>query len=490
MKRGMYNYTLMHISRNKVKLLIGFILLSTIFIYLRIKTLNHLLMWDEAGNILSLRAFVLNTKANPFYWGYFFHPPLYMTFAMLLKPLKLGIDLRLELLSLLFSYVTLLVIYLLSAKLGGWKYAWLSGLFLSMMPASIAYDTWIKRDGLASALGYLAVFLILKRKFLWCAIALSFSLLSKESALFFAIAIPFVLFFIKEKNIFKKSILIYGVVFAITSWWYILFSTMKEEVFNIYFSAANNISRWRNPCTYYFKKLLPDMAAPLMLFLMIGLIYSLYLVFRKRQYRWALPIIVFLSVYLPSSLFITGKAPWLCLSARPALAMIGASGALFLLKKSKRSKLLLAVFCILLASVIFTGLSFSYNKYHALTYPNGWPGANSSKELALYLNEHMEKDDRLMITEFAYWQMPVCPIFLYYYNRGPIKIMKGQEKAEDVIQDIINNKISWLVIADSTDPEFNFHRLVKDISNSTLGKPTIVGWSCIWNTGRAKKSAL
>jgi len=470
-------------SRNKIKLIAGFILVSLIFIYLRAKTLNHLLMWDEAWNILSLRALVSNAKYDPFYWGYFFHPPFYMTFAMLLEPLKAGIDLRLESLSLIFSYVTFIVVYLLSARLGGWKYACLSGLFLSLMPVSIAYDTWIKRDGLAGFLGYLALLLILKRKYLWCAAALSFSLLSKESALFFIISIPCILFLMKEKNIFKKVLFIYSVIFIAASWWYIFFSTLKEEIFKIYFSTADNASKWSNSCVYYFKKLVPDMGGALLSLFIIGICYFLYLIFRRKQPKWAVPVIIFLCVYIPSSLFIACKTPWLCLSARPAIAMIAAAGALFFLKKIEKFKVTLAAFIFFIIYVIAVGLNFSYSKYHMLTYPNGWPGAVSSKELALYLNDHMKKEERLMITEFAYWDMPACPIFLYYWKGGPIKIIKGQHNAKNVIREIINNRISCLVVADSPDPKSNFHTLVKDISNSALGKPHIVDWSYVWDTG-------
>ncbi|MFQ5952366.1 MAG: hypothetical protein ACE5JK_03070, partial [Candidatus Omnitrophota bacterium] len=135
-------------SKNKIKLIAGLVVLSAVFLYLRLKTLNHLLMWDEAWNILSLRAFILNAVKDPFYWYYRFHPPLYMAFARMLSPFKDGFALRLEVLSLVFAYATFLVIYFLGARIGGWRYAWFSGLFLSMMPSSIGYDTWIKRDGL------------------------------------------------------------------------------------------------------------------------------------------------------------------------------------------------------------------------------------------------------------------------------------------------------------------------------------------------------
>ena len=480
----------MHIPRNKTKLILGFVFVSIIFICLRLKTLNHLLMWDEARNIISLRAFLSNNAADPFYWNYFFHPPLYMTFAGLLSPFKAGLDIRLELLSLLFSYLILLIIYLLSAKIAGWRYAFFSGLFLSLMPVSIAYDTWIRRDGLASALGYLAIFLLLKKRFFWCAVALSFSLLAKESALFFILAVIPILFALREREIIKKAAIIYGTVFILTSWWYLCFSSMPKFLFDIYLSITKNAAVWANSPLYYFKKLLPDMGIPMLALFIIGMCHSFYSIFRKKQYKWSLPLVIASCVYIPGSFIIACKTPWLCLSAVPALAMIAGGGALFLLKRAKKSKLALSLFAILTIFSLFTGLFFSYDKYHMTTYPNGWSGANSSRELALYLNKRVEDGEKLMITQFSYWGKPLCqmcPVFLYYWSGKPVYIIDGNDSAEEIMKAIINNRISWLTVIDSSNKQLNFHALVRGITDSTLGNPIIIGPSYIWKTNSIRR---
>jgi len=475
----------MVMTRNKARFIAGFIIVSLIFIYLRAKTLDHLLMWDEARNIISLRAFLTDNYLDPFYRNYFLHPPLYMAFAALAFPFKAGLDMRLELLSLFFSYLTLFVVYVLSAKTGGWRYAFLSGFFLSLMPVSIGYDTWIKRDGLASCLGYLAILLLVKRKFLWCAIALSFSMLTKENALFFLLAATAVLFILKERMVLKKIALIYGIVIAFSVWWYLGFSSMPADLFDIYLSAQNNVSAWANSSTYYFKKLLPDLGLPMLIFFLMGLFYILYLFFRKKEYRWSLPLIIFLCVYVPSSFVIMSKTPWLSASAAPALAMIAAAGALFLLRRARRLKSLLFIFTLLLIFLAHNGLSFSYSAYHTKTYPGGWSGASNSRTLAFYLNNHMRGAERLMLTQFCYWGMPLCsmcPVFLYYYDGKPVYIIDGRDSAEEVMKEAVKNKISWLAVADSPESNFNFHTLVKGITGSVLGKPGKAGSSYVWNT--------
>ena len=469
-------------SKNRTKFFFGFIFLSLIFLYLRIKTLNHLLMWDEAWNILSLRAFLVGAVRDPFYWVYFYHPPLYMTFAKFLHPFEAGFAVRLECLSLCFSYATMIVTYLLSARIGGRKFAWFSALFLSLMPVSIAYDTWIKRDGLACLFGYLALFLLLKRKFFLCAVALSFSLLSKISAVFFIISATILIFIFKEKKPLKKLSYIYLTIVLMASWWYIFFSHIPEDIARYFLVSGVGDTRWINPVYYYVHKLFYDLGGGLLIFAVIGICYLSYLVFWKKKYQWSLPIVVLVSIYVPISFLIVTKSPWLSLAARPALAMMAAGGSLYLFEKSKSVKILIPLVISLLAVTFFTGISFSYPDYHKKIYPHGWPGANSSRELALYLNERMQDDDRLMITEFSYWRTPFCAVFIYYWRKNPIMIITGKETIDQIIGNIIKYKISWFVIVDSLGTEYNLSSLVKKAGKSALGNPEKVGWSYVWQT--------
>jgi hypothetical protein len=166
----------------------------------------------------------------------------------------------------------------------------------------------------------------------------------------------------------------------------------------------------------------------------------------------------------------------------PAVAMLAGGGALFILKASKRFKILFPVLCLFLAFSIFTGFTFSYPEYHMKTYPNGWPGAKVSRDLANYLNKHMKEDDKLLITEFAYWKMPTCPVFIYYWKPKQMEIIKGKPKADEVINRIKKNRVSWLVIANAPDPDHNFNKLMKEITQRLKKKGKQAGWSFVWNT--------
>jgi 4-amino-4-deoxy-L-arabinose transferase-like glycosyltransferase len=403
-----------------------------------------------------------------------------MTFAKFLHPFRSGIAIRLEVLSLFFAYAAFFAMYLVSSKVGGWKCAWLSGLFLSVMPASVGYDTWIKRDGLTSAFGYFSIFMLLKKKYFWCGVLLGLSLLSKENGIFFALASLIIIFLLKEKRPFKRIAVIFLTAFALSSWWYFFFSEMTTHGPVFFFTRQEYSLLWANPPIYYFKKLLPDLGTGILFFLIAGIIALAFKSYREKKFVSLVPLAIAACVYIPISFLFTLKAPWLFLPAIPALAMIAGSGSVYLLEWFKNKRFLRLVVCLLIALVVYQGITFSYQKYHAKTYPNGWPGALSSKKIAEYLNEHMKKEDRLMITDFSYWQMPYCPIFLYYSTPHHVKWIKGTDEAKSVLKEASENKTTWLVVIGSPDPKTDPAKLIAGLKES-LGEPKIVGWSYIWH---------
>ncbi len=470
----------MRLSGNKIRLFSGALALSLVFILLRSRTLGHLLMWDEAWNILSLRAFLAHAARDPFYWYYKFHPPLYMFFAELLSPFKDGIDLRLEYLSLGFSFGTFLVTYFLSARIGGWKYAWLAGLVLCMMPLSMGYDTWIKRDSLAMLFGYLALLLILDKRFFWCAAALSFSLLSKESGFFFVLSCVVLVFILDKKRIFRALMTLFLTIAVLTGWWYVILSNLSGDVIGFFFSREVYGTTWTKPVFYYLMKLLPDLGPAMLLLAVIGVFYLAGAAITRKQPRWAVPMVTALCVYIPISCIFVTKTPWLSFSAAPALAMIAGGGALCLWKASRKIRTLFPVFALLIVLSALTGITFSYRDYHEHTYPNGWPGAIASRELASYLNGRMKDDDKLLISGFAYWQMPVCPVFYYYWKPHEVMIMKGKLKPAGVLKKLGEYDFDWLVVTDSPDQDKGQKKEAQEISRRLKKTPETAGWSYVW----------
>jgi 4-amino-4-deoxy-L-arabinose transferase-like glycosyltransferase len=478
-----------HLTNNKKKLLLSLAALSALFILLRIRYIGHLLMWDEAWNILSLRAYVADAAKDPFYWFYNFHPPLYMFLASLLEPFKSGFDMRAEFLSLAVSYGCFVVMFALAAGTGGWRYASLSGIFLSVMPLSMAYDTWVKRDNLACLLGYSAILMLFRKKYFWCGVLLALSCLSKENAAFFMAAAVALLFILKAERPLAKTSLIFFLVFAMSGWWYLGAGGSLQRFVDFYFSENIYQGTWSRGPFYYILKLLPDLGPVQLALLVPGLVFLVYTALLRGKRRWITPAVILACVYLPVSVFLSTKTPWISLSAAPAAAMVSAGGMMLLLKYAKRYAVIQPLAAILVILAVIQGVNFSYSGYHERTYPNGWPGALSSRKLAYYLNSRMEEDDRLLITHFAYWDMPACPVFLYYWDRHPVKVINGNTPPEKVMEAIKNGGFSWVVVADSPDPARNYHALVREMGERLPSSPAIVGWSYVWETRELPQKA-
>ena len=471
-----------NLPKNRLLLLSGIIVLSTVFLFLRIRTLGHLLMWDEAWNVLSLRAYLAKAAQDPFYWYYSFHPPLYMFFASLLSPFKAGFGVRAETLSLLFSYGSFLAAIGISFRLGGRRYALLTGFFLCLLPLSLGYDTWIKRDSLAVFLGYSSLLLALYNRPFPGAFTLGLSLLSKESGLFFVPAFFFtVLMGPGNGKRFFTAGLSAVIITAVSAWWYIGFSNLSGRIADFYFNSSIYGSAWAEPFHYYASKLLYDAGIPALIFFASGLCSLLYFSRAKGRYDLLIPLIVFFSVFLPASFAFSTKTPWLSYSLGPAIAMIAASGAHFALGRSYGNRFLRGGVFVVLFLAAVQGVSFNYTSYLKNTCPKGWPGAKVSRDLAMYLNSRMRPEDKLMLSDFAYWNMPVCPVFFYYWDKHPVIMFSGKESAEDILLKAKENNVTWLAVASSPDPSHNYDPLIAELSSLLGRRPEQAGWTFVWN---------
>ena len=462
----------------------GFLLLSALFFYFRLKQIDHPLVWDEAWNILSLRDYLSGSENSSFYWYYFFHPPLYMLFAKHLFPFIDNFAIRIASLSLFFSYITFSIVYIFAQKLGGLKYSWASCFFLSTLPSSIGYDTWIKRDCLAICFGYAALLTIYKRKYIPTAFLLGLSLLSKETGLFFILSCFLIFICSKEKHKIRVTIVTFFIVLLLNFWWYIHLSTFTGKLFSYYFSQNTTTSiALSSDILYYFKILLINCGLVPLFFFSIGLLYSLYLVFIKKQRRWIFPLSIVGCIYLPLSFIITSKAPWQTIAAIPAIAMITASGLLFTLKTFKKKKLFKLCIFSLLFLPLFSGINYSYETFQSSSYPTGWPGSNVSRNLALYLNKNMTPSDKLLISDFAYWNENICPIFLYYCKGQDVILLQEKDLNNTAFIDESINKlgISWLVIPFSPDKDIKRHTAAREISKKIKKEPLRLGWTYIWD---------
>lgn len=459
----------------------GLFVLLALFIALRVGTLGHLLMWDEAWNILSIRAHVLGQVRNPFYWLYYFHPPLYVFFAEFLSPLKDGFDIRLQWLSLVFSAGAFVSVYYLAKRIGGLKYSLFTGLSLAFMPGAIAYSSWIKRDSLAVLFGSFAILLLMKKRLFWSFFLIGLSLLSKENGVFFMLAAVVLIFVLREKKPILKVCFLFTVAAVSSGWWYIFFSEMTKYGIGYFFTETEYSLGWAGSWAYYFEKLVSDAGWMNIFLLTAGSFYALSRALRRKA-EWALGPVLFLSVYVPISFFFILKPPWLNIPAFPAAALLIGAGMLWLFEKTAARTVLRGAFYVLLISSLAPGAFFSYENYHSFTYPHGWPGAEASRDIAAYLNK-TDDCDAFLMTEFTYWDMPICPIFLFYNRKDRFKTVRFGQPAIDILKTMKDEEMSYLVIVGEPQPteKTAFIELSRDVYALTGIEPEVVGWSYVWD---------
>jgi 4-amino-4-deoxy-L-arabinose transferase-like glycosyltransferase len=467
----------------------GLFVLLAFFVALRMGTLGHLLMWDEAWNIFSIRAHAFGQVRDPFYWLYYFHPPLYVFCAEFLLPLKDGFDVRLQWLSLFFSAGAFVAVYYLAETIGGWKYSLFTGLSLVFMPGAIAYSTWIKRDSLAVLCGTFAILLLLKKRLFWSFLLIGLSLLSKENGAFFMLAAVILIFVLNEKKPLLKVFFLFAVVAASSAWWYIFFSEMTKYGIGYFFTETDYSLIWSGSWTYYLKKLVSDTGWINILFLIAGSYYALRGAVRRKA-QWAAGPVLFLSVYVPISFLFILKPPWLNIPAFPGAALLIGAGMLWLFEKTAGRVVLRGAFYVLLISSLLPGAFFSYEDYHSFTYPHGWPGAGASRDIAAYLNR-TDDDDAFMITEFTYWDMPICPIFLFYNRKDRFKTVRFGKTAKEILKTMKDEGVSYLVIVGEPQPteKTAFIELSRDVYALTGVEPEVVGWSYVWDMRESLKNS-
>lgn len=256
--------------------------------------------------------------------AYFYrHPPLFTILSSVVS-YPLGDNHYIaQMISVAFSILSLIPLYLLSERLFDRRIALFSMLFVAVMPLNILYSTWVKQDAMLLFFFLLSIYFYIDEKPYKSGIAFGIASLTKEFAWFL---IPVVVSWQilkgwdrKASATFLKWLLI-GT--ATSGWWYLIFggisfntiaSVMSGEQAGYLFDL-----QWQYPWYYYLLNLPTDLSYTLIPFFLIGL----FLLLRAKK---LFLILWLMSFYIPLSL-ITVKAPWYTYLASPAISIITAGG--------------------------------------------------------------------------------------------------------------------------------------------------------------------
>jgi len=443
--------------------LTGLFLLNVI---IRLPVIGHFLTSDEAWILCSLKGF--SESKQLFSMQLWKHPPVYMGLGLILAPAASGFDIRMQLLSLIISSGALVFFTIIFAKLFGRRIALLAGLIYTMLPSTMFFDTWVKRDGLVTLFCALALLALIKKKDILAGIFCGLCLLSKETAIFFIFGfLAFILYHRPPNTVRRTLLLFWGITFAVSSWWYILFGSFSNHYLSFFRGSSEETIGYLLPWWYYLGKLRIDLGWFGLILLIAGILAVMPNAFFKmdkktilNQFKRSrfLPLFMLVPGYTLLS-FSHGKPPWMTISFSPFLALLSAFGCLFLFKLVSQVLRMITGREILhnrwIAPIVFIGLfsantfPFSYGNHFKSMSPNLAKITLSSYEMSDVVNKNVEENEKLLILPMIFRTAPNQADPILYWNLKSVETLyfKGAHLNFAQFQKTIEkNKINWALI--------------------------------------------
>ena len=477
-----------------------------IFVVLRARWLGHILTWDEAMNLCAVRA--LATRSQDHFSNWFWrHPPLFSVLTLTLRPLVSGFAERVEMLAIAVGAVNLALLFVLNRKVFGPLAALLRIFFLAVLPGSMFFDVWVKRDHTVATFGLAALLLLVSRRPLWAGLCLGFALLSKETAVFYAFAAGLLWLGGAAGERSRRSLIALTLTPAVTSaWWYHLSLIGSEPgaapaswLDRLFGSAVQHVrlavdagSGWGRPWNFYVV-LMPDMLGVTGLALagvgVIGLaaLCTKHAAAARRSpvgrglenggppphsspaaMLW--PVAVLVPSYLLLSL-LRSKVPWVPMAMFPAWATLQGVALAWLLTwrpagtgaervtvpdagaaSDRLNHARISFAALILIATLYHACGRDYDTMLTRIAPGQGRGARWSRDAAVAVNLVTKDDDRVLLTSFHYWHgiLPgqACPVFAYYYTKPTLVLMKPHETSfRDLVSGIREHNIDWALLS-------------------------------------------
>ncbi|MFH0908094.1 MAG: hypothetical protein V1929_04970 [bacterium] len=470
------------LSRPNLIFLTALLGCAVLFLALRLRWFGHLLMWDEAMNLCSVRSFA--SCGRDAYSSWFWHyPPLFNTLLLLARPLQAGFMHRAEWVPIMAGVLQLVMLGVLNRRVFGTGPALWSCLALSVMPGAIFFGLWIKQDCLVSLLGMLALFLCARKQPLWGGLALGFCFLSKEMAVFYAVAIAIVL---ATERRYRDLMLVAGVAFVTSFWWYAAFSTSVRPFFS--FSTGrlpNPMGLWTHPWYYYGTLLLLDLGWFGVALAAAGIVFLI---------RSAGPRLWPVALFAPAFLIITaaiGKTPWYVMTLFPALATLQGAAACEIWRRLQArfpgampGRLVPTAATV--ASAVLLAMPVAGRAYDSvmLEHEAGmWAASAMSREAAESMNRMVKEGQRALVTPMHYYenhfQWP-CPIFVIYLKDMPVVVRPNNLTAQQFVETVRTYDVDWAMV--SPTPDCAATNLAQTLARVHGLKPLILRGACIYHT--------
>jgi 4-amino-4-deoxy-L-arabinose transferase-like glycosyltransferase len=455
-----------------------------LFLLLRLRWVGHLLVWDEAMTLCTVRSF--KAGANDVFSGWFWrHPPLYTLAMLLLQPFQAGFAEKAEVLSVGIATVNQFLLFHLNRRIFGTAVALWSAFMIAVIPGSVFFDVWIKQDHPAVTFGLLALLLLFSGRTLYAGLCLGLALLSKQTAVFYVAAAVLLWAAGACGKRTRKDFLALTLIPALTSgWWYLAVlpkvgsagtgsSVGQESLWNRLIEAThlrfavNENTLWEHTWTYYLQKLPGDLSWLGLALAVAGLVFVVRHALQLRtpggsgEIMWILwPAFVLVPALLLLSV-VPNKVPWIIIVLFPAwatLAGLGLSAALsFATSRLRHGTIKIQIGAIAIAVVVIMSamavpLARKYESVLDSIGASQLRGALASREAAEEMNKVTKDGERAMVTSFFYWNgIPAGhadPIFACYFVRNvQVLIRSHHEPLEDIIRDIKEYRLDWALLS-------------------------------------------
>ncbi len=456
---------------------------AAVYLHVRWDGIGHLLSWDEAVTLCSIRSFVAGGTDSFANW-FWRHGPLLQWFISLLSPLTSGFAERSQACALGIGLLTLVTLYGLNRSVLGVPAALWSCFCLALMPGAILFDTWVKQDGLVALCGLAALYCAHRRRELLCGLCLGLALLSKETAVFYVATVWLMAWFADDRPAaLRRSFRASLIAGLLAAWWYLLFNSgVRLALLFALGSSQTEVEHWSGGWYYYAARLPESLGLAGVLLLFLGLLASLALArtwgARPSACRppprpdalWAVFFLLVAGTVLSAA---RGKVPWMMQVFLPALATVQGFGVQrFLAWGLADARRRLSIcrrpvlrhrlrwtlgFGAALAVVGVAGeLRPAYDDRLNHMDEGLYIGALASRQAACAVNARVREGERLLLSKFFYWRYGecACPIFLMYLTRVPeVIVIEPTTSKDDIVTLIRQYHMDWALLSPAPPPD-------------------------------------
>ncbi len=433
---------------NRKAVIVILLAILILALLLRVFNVGHVLSWDEAWNVNSIvdAATGHTDDASTFFPNFWRHPPSYTGLGILYARVtgsgRVGISIALELLSIIFALLLIVVIFLCGRDWFDYRAGLFASFLFAVMPAARVYDTWVKQESMTLLFGLLFLLLFFRGKHVAAGVFLGMALLSKEIVVFIPFALVLFLAVTRRFGEFKRVALSLAVAFGLSAWWYLLFSRTSGHFVDFFLGKHESALTWARPWFFYLKRIPGDIGWVGFLAALLGVAFMAWrfmIAWRGDRGRdryaprdMALFIVIWLAViYLVLSLS-EGKPPWMAYSAFPGFALLGGWGLLEASRAVKgRRRTAVALTALVVAVVVVTSVTVSFGGYVS-SGDVMFPEALRDKAIAERINREVGAEGKIMLRDADL--SPNLAFYLDCYRPGCMALLPLERSADDELR--------------------------------------------------------